>query len=320
MIEVRGLVKRFGNKVAVDSVSFSAERGQIVGVLGPNGAGKTTTLRMICGYLRPTAGTAIVAGVDVAADSLGARQKLAYLPESVPLYPEMRVAEYLQFRAGIKRVPAAKRRAAIARALEQAGIADRRHQTIGTLSKGYRQRVGLADVLVARPPLLVLDEPTAGLDPNQVLQVRALIRELRGDHTVLLSSHILSEVELTCDQVVIFHHGRVVAQGSPELLQQDAQLSPRLTLELLAPAAFDLTTLSEGVGRMESQQALADGWIRLEISTESDQREVIHQRIVQSGLRLRELTQRSHSLEEVFHRLTSVQAASPVEVDQEGKP
>ena len=214
MIEVEGLTKDYGTVLAVRDVTFSVGRGEVVGFLGPNGAGKSTTLRILAGFLGATSGKVRVNGYDLAEQSLAARGSLGYMPESAPLYPELKVREYLEFRARLKRVPRQKRRAAVERAIERASLGDMSETTIGHLSKGYRQRVGLADALVADPPLLILDEPTAGLDPNQVREVRGLIRELAADHTVLLSTHILSEVEATCQRALVIDHGRLVAQGT----------------------------------------------------------------------------------------------------------
>ncbi len=209
MIEVDALSKRYGTQLAVNEVSFRVERGEIVGFLGPNGAGKTTTLRMLTGYLAPTAGKIRIEGIDAVRNSLRARTRLGYMPEGVPLYREMRVHEYLHHRAALKKVSEA--RAAVDRALVLAGVTDVKNRIVGQLSKGYRQRVGLAEALIADPPLLILDEPTSGLDPNQVRQFRELVRGFGGSKTVLLSTHILSEVQAVCDRVIIIREGRKVA-------------------------------------------------------------------------------------------------------------
>ena len=217
MIEVEALSRRYGSRLAVNDVSFRVERGEIVGFLGPNGAGKTTTLRMLTGYLAPTSGSIWIDGVDAVGDSIRARHRLGYLPEGVPLYREMRVHEYLRHRAALKGVPDITR--AVERSLELAGVTDARQRIVGQLSKGYRQRVGLAEALVADPPILILDEPTSGLDPNQVRQFRELVQSFRANKTVLLSTHILSEVEAVCDRLIVIHRGRKVADltaGSTE--------------------------------------------------------------------------------------------------------
>ena len=219
MIEVEALSRRYGSRLAVNEVSFRVEPGEIVGFLGPNGAGKTTTLRMLTGYLAPTSGRIRIDGIDAVTDSIRARERLGYMPEGVPLYREMRVFEYLRHRGALKRVP--NLTAAVDRALELAGVEDVRTRIVGQLSKGYRQRVGLAEALIADPPILILDEPTSGLDPNQVRQFRELVRSFGGKKTVLLSTHILSEVEAVCDRVIIIREGKKVADLRPG----DAEIS-----------------------------------------------------------------------------------------------
>ena len=213
MIEVEALSRQYGSRRAVNEVSFRVEPGEIVGFLGPNGAGKTTTLRMLTGYLAPTSGDIRIDGIDAVTDSIRARERLGYMPEGVPLYREMRVFEYLRHRGALKRVPSLT--AAVDRALELAGVEDVRTRIVGQLSKGYRQRVGLAEALIADPPILILDEPTSGLDPNQVRQFRELVRSFGGKKTVLLSTHILSEVEAVCDRVIIIREGEKVADLRP---------------------------------------------------------------------------------------------------------
>jgi ABC-2 type transport system ATP-binding protein len=213
MISVSHLVKRYGSRAAVEDLSFEVKKGDVVGFLGPNGAGKSTTLRILSGFLGMTSGKVSVAGHDIADDSYEARKAIGYMPEAVPLYPEMRVAEYLAFRAELKQVPRKNRRSWVDDALEQANVTDVANLLIGTLSKGYRQRVGMADALVAKPPILILDEPTAGLDPNQIRDVRGLIAKLGESHTVLLSTHILSEVEASCSRVLVIAKGKLVASG-----------------------------------------------------------------------------------------------------------
>jgi ABC-2 type transport system ATP-binding protein len=210
VIRVEHLTKRYGERVAVDDVGFDVAPGEVIGFLGPNGAGKSTTLRMITGYLSPNDGRIRIGDVDAVADPVKARRLIGYMPESVPLYRELRVDEYLRYRARLKGVARRQVDARVKESLELANVADVRHRIIGQLSKGYRSRVGLADALVADPPVLILDEPTAGLDPNQIRQVRDLVRSLSGRKTVLLSTHILPEVESTCGRVLIIHRGRIV--------------------------------------------------------------------------------------------------------------
>ena len=219
MIHVSQLTKYYGDYAAVRDVSFDVAAGQVVGFLGPNGAGKSTTMRILAGFLTATSGTATIAGLDVFWDSVEVRRRIGYMPESCPLYTEMRVNEYLHFRAGIKGVYGRQRKQRIAYVLERCWLNEVERQLIGTLSKGFRQRVGLADALLANPPVLILDEPTAGLDPTQIRSTRNLIRELGRQHTILLSTHILSEVEAACDSVIIIHRGRVAVQSSLEALK-----------------------------------------------------------------------------------------------------
>ena len=223
MISVENLVKQYGRTKAVDGISFEVRPGEVVGFLGPNGAGKSTTLRILAGYLGATSGVVRIAGFDLETHSIEARRALGYMPEAVPLYPEMRVVEYLRFRAELKGVPRADRAKAVGNAMEKAVVSDRANTMIGHLSKGYRQRVGLADALVASPRILILDEPTAGLDPNQIMDVRALIRSLGTNHAVLLSTHLLGEVEATCHRVLVLAQGKLVAEGTPEELASKRQ-------------------------------------------------------------------------------------------------
>jgi ABC-2 type transport system ATP-binding protein len=304
MIEVDALTKKFAETVAVRDVSFKAGRGEILGVLGPNGAGKTTILRVLCGYLRPTSGAVRVDGWDVVSHSIEVRRRIGYLPENNPLHPEMRTVEYLRFRAGLKGVPRRRRSARVDDVVQRCGLSEVIRQTIGTLSKGYRQRVGLADALVADPPLLVLDEPTSGLDPNQVLEVRELVRGLRQAHTVLFSSHQLHEVEHVCDRVVIFRRGRVIAEDTTASLRSRAVAAATVTLE--APAAVEsrLPSLIEGIARLVSVQPVEDGWVRATVEAAADPRTALFERAAAQGIILRELTRRQLSLEEVFAELT----------------
>ena len=305
MIEIEGLSKSFASVQAVRDVGFRARNGEILGILGPNGAGKTTTLRILCGYIMPEAGRASVAGKDVVSESLAVRRLIGYLPENVPLYPEMRAREYLRFRAGIKAVPRHRRGARIQAMADQCGISDVLDRTIGTLSKGYRQRVGLADALIAEPPVLVLDEPTVGLDPNQVVELRELIRELEGDHTILLSSHILSEVEQVCDRVVIFRQGSVIAEDSTDALRRGSSAAARITIELPLSAREQLMALTDSLAHVEHSEELDDGWLRVLLSASGDPREEIFRRAARQQVTLRELTRRQLSLEEIFHDLTT---------------
>lgn len=312
MIEVERLTKDYGSVVAVRDVSFSVGQGEVVGFLGPNGAGKSTTLRILAGFLGPTSGRVRIDGHDMSEAPLAAREKLGYMPEAAPLYPELRVREYLEFRARLKRIPRRARAANIERALARASLRDVEGATIGHLSKGYRQRVGLADALVADPPLLILDEPTAGLDPNQVREVRALIKELGRDHTVLVSSHILSEVEATCERVIVIDRGRLVAQGTLEELSRGRRTT-RLQLVVRDPErrAPGLLEGQAGVAAVEplAGVALEAGYAgyRLTLADAApplETSEKLAGALHAAGLGVARLSPESATLEQVFAELT----------------
>lgn len=315
MIEVEHLTKDYGTVLAVRELSFTVGQGEIVGFLGPNGAGKSTTLRMLAGFLGPTSGRVRVAGYDLERRSLEARRSIGYMPESSPLYPELRVREYLVFRAALKRVPRRQRRRAVDDAMAQAGVADMAEVLVGNLSRGYRQRVGLADALVAQPPLLILDEPTAGLDPNQIREVRALIRRLGGAHTVLLSTHILSEVESTCDRAIVIHRGRLVAQGSIAELRElrrgtGARLvvrDPEARAEALLAAHAAVTEVRETAREGELTTAV----VALVPDASGASLEAVVAALVSAGLGVREATPLGASLEEVFAALTAPATPEP---------
>ena len=310
MIQVSHLTKRFAGTTAVDDLSFHVARGEIVGFLGLNGAGKTTTLRILAGFLPPSGGEVTVAGRPVLTDSLEVRRRIGYLPENCPLYPEMRVDEYLRFRAALKGVPARRLRRRVEEVRELCGIADAGRRIVGQLSKGYRQRVGLADALVHEPELLILDEPTIGLDPQQIRQVRELIRGLADRHTILLSSHILPEVEMTCHRVMILNQGRLLASDSTANLRQLLARRTRVAAELRAPEAElreELALLSPG-GTPELRAE--DGWwiVTFEADGGQDPRTALFAAAVRRGWTVRELRREQHSLEDIFVALTS---ASP---------
>ena len=235
MIEVCGLSKNYGSRPAIQDVTFHVERGEILGFLGPNGAGKSTTMRILAGVLAPSAGTARIAGHDIFEDSLEARRSLGYLPEQVPLYPEMRVEEYLTFAASLRMASTLRLSTRLNEVLARCGLTEVRRTLIGSLSRGYRQRVGLAQAMLPNPPVLILDEPTVGLDPRQIIEVRELIRELSGDHTVILSTHILPEVGMLCDRVVIIDHGHIVAEDTPDNLTRPVRGGERLVLDVEGP-------------------------------------------------------------------------------------
>ncbi len=314
MIEVEGLTKDYGSVVAVRDVSFSVGRGEVVGFLGPNGAGKSTTLRIVAGFVGASSGRVRIAGHDIAEDSLAARSALGYMPEAAPLYPELRVREYLEFRARLKRVERSKVKASVERAIERARLGEERETTISHLSKGYRQRVGLADALVADPPLLILDEPTAGLDPNQVREVRALIQELSADHTVLLSTHILSEVEATCQRALVLDRGRLVAQGTLSELSQGRR--SRLVTLLVRDAegrAVSLLKRQAGVASVELVTDALDATegerarLRVALLSDADRLltcERLVRALVMAGVEVSGAANEAATLEQVFAELT----------------
>jgi ABC-2 type transport system ATP-binding protein len=309
MISVQRLVKRYGSHLALDDVSFHVARGEVCGFLGPNGAGKSTTLRILSGFLGKTSGTVTVDGFDVDDASLSARAAIGYMPESVPLYPEMRVGEYLVFRAELKGVPRAKRRAKVDLAMEKARVDDVASVLIGHLSKGYRQRVGLADALVAEPPLLVLDEPTAGLDPNQIREVRQVIGGLGQDHTVLVSTHILSEVEATCSRVVVIAKGKVVADGATADVRGMGQ-ARALDIVVRGEAAKAVAVLAAVPGVSNATRVAEQGEVvTLRCAWADDARapavtEETVRALVGAGFGVREVRAAGSALEDVFRQLT----------------
>jgi ABC-2 type transport system ATP-binding protein len=305
LVEARELTRYYGSLLAVERAAFGIDRGEIVGLLGPNGAGKTTTIRMLTGFLPPSAGTASIAGHDVIDEPIEARRHIGYMPENNPLYPEMRVREYLSFRAQLKGVPRRRRLGRIAECVGLCGVADVAGQIIGTLSKGYRQRVGLADALLGEPDVLILDEPTIGLDPNQVRETRELIRGLSDRHTVLISTHILAEAEAICERVLIIDGGRIVADDTPHALS-DKTLHSSVTVELQGDAAEMARALSKMDGVDHVDGAESDGWHRFTLVTapQSDVREAVFRMAAERGWALRELSRTRASLEEVFHRIT----------------
>ncbi len=310
MIEVEQLSKRFGDVRAVRNLSFSVGRGEIVGFLGPNGAGKTTTMRMLTTYLTPTSGRASISGHDVLDDPLAVRKKVGYLPENVPLYPEMRVREYLSYRAKLKDVPRSKRRSAIDYVLTRCGLIDFDRRILGQLSKGYRQRVGLAESLVHDPDLLILDEPTAGLDPIQVREVRSLIRELGERHTILLSTHIMSEVEAVCGRVILIAAGRIVIDDRLDRIQTESAIV--IQVRGPEPAVRRAIESARGVRRV-TLMSEEGGVAAFEVHTdgERDIREDLAARIIQNGWALRQIDVRRSSLEERFVRAVSEASVVP---------
>lgn len=308
MIEVRELTRRYGALLAVDRLSFTAREGEVLGLLGPNAAGKTTTMRVVTGYLSPTAGEVTVGGIDLFRAPLDARGKIGYLPEKPPLYPEMTVAAYLGFAADIRNVPRGERRRRVGEAMERTGVAAVASRVIATLSKGYRQRVGIAQALVHNPPVLVLDEPTVGLDPRQILEVRSLVRGLAGDHTVLFSSHILPEVAAVCGRVVILRRGRLVAIDTPGNLTRRLLGGERIVAEV---SGGDAASLLPALRKVEGVVAAAHepgegGASRLLVDCDAARlsgpsiARIVHG----AGLSLHALTPVELSLEEIFLSLT----------------
>ena len=309
MIEVKDLTKSFGERTAVDHVSFVVNRGEILGFLGPNGAGKTTTMRILTGFLPATSGTAQVAGFDVFNDSLEVRKRIGYLPENPPLYLDMSVSAYLDFVARIKNVPAEKRHTRVEDAMAKTNITDKRHELIKRLSRGYKQRVGLAQALVHDPEVIILDEPTVGLDPKQIIEVRHLIKGLAGSHTIILSTHILPEVSMTCDRVVIINRGRIAAIDTPANLTMQLKGGQNVLLEVAADQNAVSAAVREipGVRKVTSEPAGANGRVALmvEVSAGQDVRSQIAARIVGKGWPLYELRGVNLSLEEIFLELTT---------------
>ncbi|MCY2929006.1 MAG: ATP-binding cassette domain-containing protein [Planctomycetota bacterium] len=314
MIEVKNLTKRYGQVLAVDRISFEVAKGSIVGFLGPNGAGKSTTLKIMTCYLPATSGKVTVGGLDVLTQSLEVRRKIGYMPEAVPLYPEMRVREYLMFRAALRDVPPRDRKAAVSRVARQCWLSepeDMMRRRLGELSRGYKQRVGLADVLLHNPEVLVLDEPTIGLDPAQIRAMRELITSLRGSHTVILSSHILAEVEQTCDHLVIISGGRLAARGTPQELRRQVAGPTHLLAEVRGGPEAEVVAAVKALPKVKSVTAdgrdgSGESWLRLKVAGEegSDLRSELFRLVAQKGWQLRELTREVSTLEDFFVQIT----------------
>ncbi len=315
MIAAHRLSKRFGRFLAVNSVDFEIPQGEVVGFLGPNGAGKTTTIRMICGYLCPTAGTVRVDGQDVQGNRRQVQRRIGYLPEAAPLYTEMRVVEYLKFRARLFGIKRAHRRPAIDLAMKRCLLSDVVRQPITQLSRGYRQRVSLAAALLHQPPVLILDEPTAGLDPSQIRELRGLIRELAGRHTILISTHNLAEVESTCDRVLILAGGRIRAAGTIDELRAAAAGKTRYVVETDATGADEALSRLPGVADVQYSR-LSDGWGRLTVTAadgSADLRESIARELGRRAGATRELRREAPTLEHLFVHLVAEADAAPSE-------
>ena len=310
MIEVQHLSKRYGPVTAVNDVSFRVEKGEILGFLGPNGAGKTSTMRVLTGYMPPTEGTAIVAGYDVLAQPIEAKRHTGYLPETPPLYPDMRVRDYLTFVARIKGVPRNQVRARVDSTMEKTRVTEMARRECGRLSKGYRQRVGLAQALLHDPDVLILDEPTAGLDPKQIIETRQLIKELAGSHTIILSTHILPEVSQTCQRVVIINRGRVVAVDTPDNLTSKLRGSEAMYLHVDAQGADVGSVIRQVPGVTNVHAADAQGGLEVASETGRDVRRELAAAVVSQGWGLLEMRPMRISLEEVFLQLTTDDTAA----------
>jgi gliding motility-associated transport system ATP-binding protein len=306
MIQVENLTKFYGNHPAIQDVSFTVEEGEIVGFLGPNGAGKTTTMRILTGFLPASSGSATVAGYDVFEDSIDARKHIGYMPETVPLYPEMTVQEYLDFFGQVRRVP--KRSQRVKDVSSMCGLEDMFDARIGRLSKGYRQRVGLAQALIHDPDVLILDEPTVGLDPRQIIEVRQLIKNLAGEHTVILSTHILPEASMICQRVLIINEGRIVAEDTPDRLKNNLQGADRVQIAVRRPSP-DLPLRLQKVPDVQAVAEAGSGVYEIECTAGSDRREDLAAAVIQGGWGLLELRQVTMSLEEIFLKLTATDHA-----------
>jgi len=306
MIKVENLTKRYAGQSAIKDLNFEVGQGEIMGFLGPNGAGKTTTMRILAGFMPPTSGRATIAGFDVFSQSLQARARLGYMPENVPLYNDMRVNEYLVYRAALKSVPSRRVAERVGDVRELCGLKEVEKQLIGTLSKGYRQRVGLADALLHEPDLLILDEPTIGLDPNQIRQVRELIKNLGKQHTILLSTHILPEVEMTCGRVIIIHKGRIEACDTPDNLLGKIRQAGGVVVEAKTASDNGAEELKKIPGVRNVMTAVDGEWKIFSLRVESglDVREQIFRLATDRHWAVRELTQRRATLEDVFVELT----------------
>ncbi len=322
MIDVSHLTKAYGPVLAVSDVSFHVPKGQIVGFLGPNGAGKSTTLKMLTCYLPPTSGGATVNGFDIFHESEQVRENLGYLPENTPLYTDMKVTEYLDFRGRLRGMDRQHRRTRIDYVIERCWLSNVRRRVIGHLSKGYRQRVGLADSLLHDPAVLILDEPTVGLDPTQIIETRKLITDLGGDHTLMLSTHILPEVEAVCDRAIIIAGGRIVAQGSPEELRNSRRLQARVLVECKGPSDQVRAALQRvsGVNKVDMLDGHAEGspadrgYVTAAVKAKEsyDVREEVARTVIQHGWPLREVRLEHATLEEFFVQVTANQAVAKV--------
>ncbi len=309
MIQAEKLTKYYEKVAAIENVSFTVEKGEIVGFLGPNGAGKTTTMRILAGFLPPSSGTARVAGYDILTDSLQARRRMGYLPENVPLYTDMKVSAYLEFVADVKGLERRERRRKIGEIMEKCRVIEVQRMLIGALSRGYRQRVGIAQALLNDPEVLILDEPTLGLDPKQIIEIRQLIKELSGQSTIILSTHILPEASMVCQRVIIINDGHIIAVDTPENLTARLQSSAKLLLTVDGPAEQIEAVLSQlsGVLRVEAKDQPRDVAVSFVVESERsyDLRRDVSRAIVERGWGLLELRPADMTLEEIFIRLVT---------------
>jgi ABC-2 type transport system ATP-binding protein len=305
MIQVEGLTKKYGERVAINHLTFKANKGEIVGFLGPNGAGKTTTMRILTGYMPPSEGKATVAGYDLITESIEVRKRVGYLPENVPLYPEMSVVQYLDFMSELRQIP--KRQDRVDEVMEVVHIADRAESFIGNLSKGLRQRVGLAQALLHKPEVLILDEPMEGLDPQQQIEVKNLIREVGKEQVVMLSTHILAHAQELCNRVIIINAGQIVAEDSPERLSAQIAGGARVYLQVDGDGA-GLNDALQALPGLSKVNAVADGQFEIETAPGKDARPAIARAVVDGGWNLLELRREKLSLEEIFIELTREEA------------
>ena len=311
MIEAQDLTKRYAGRTAVDAISFFVKPGEIVGFLGPNGAGKTTTMRMLSGYMPPSSGSAVVAGYDVFRDSIDVRRNVGYMPENAPLYGDLRVKEYLHFRAELKGLRGREARRRTGEVMDMCGVTDMRRRLICNLSKGYRQRVALADTLLHQPQLLILDEPTNGLDPTQIRHIREMLVGLKDRQTVMLSTHILSEVEKICDRVIMIHHGRIRACDTPQNLARQLRAAATVSLEIKGKGPMTgLLEALPGVRKAEQEENLNEGWktIMVRVEAQCDPRAAILELATKEHWIIREMHQQLPSLEDVFVELAASDA------------
>ena len=325
MVELKDIVKRYGDHTAVDHLSFTMEKGKIYGFLGPNGAGKSTTMNIMTGYIAASSGTVSIEGLDIVKEPEEAKKHIGYLPEIPPLYQDMTVLEYLQFVAELKFVPKNERRDQISRVLTLTALGEYQPRLIRNLSKGYKQRVGLAQALIGFPDVIILDEPTVGLDPLQILEMREIIRSLREDHIVMLSSHILSEVNEVCDEVMIISHGKLVAQGTPEELEH--MVGKTITMNITVIGDSDAVSKAladiEQIKSIETKEDAGSVTAKVEIdagdSTENEIRAALAKALATAGLPVMSISAQSHSLEEVFLELTTADAGAVTEEDRAGE-